>query len=405
MIARATTTLAALVTVTVLATPHEASAQTVAEARTFFADFDQHTLFRTGQDVVAVYATGAGNTLTMADRNFLGQDIFDRASTWAGRQINADMYTAWGRAVPANVTAGINASWATVIARDANRGNTHTLDRLSNLQLRVMRRHFPNGANIDMVKLKNAFLWFANGELRPQDMNQLYQYAVWYNFADACIRQNISAADWTEIMKLIVASLEIYPMVYPPGGPVISPLDQLLRSAQNRYVAANARTAVQLTAHWNTVANMNAGQLRTRYSTLIRGLTQDPVTFVGAAPGLFDRPAFAVNAPMTTHVLAFHTDDTGAPIAGDAVTAFIYRDGSLLQITDAEVADGQIDIDLVAAGVLSSYPSPLDPELDVLLTTANGDQQLQVFNQQDIKVIDIDPEPTTDTGPGPKPLP
>lgn len=172
---------------------------TKAQAKAFWKEFDDATLRHKGP-ATAGYP---GGPLKIWD------DITN-FTEWAGNgPIRHDITVAGGGTVSATTRQE---------AEDAKPANDR-IQRLSDLQLKIMEKHFmKTGGGIDFDALQEAMEMFANGELRPDsEMNQLYQWQMWIQFAQTAIKRGISENDWKKVKKSLVKAAEIYNTTYSMG--------------------------------------------------------------------------------------------------------------------------------------------------------------------------------------------
>jgi hypothetical protein len=101
------------------------------------------------------------------------------------------------------------------------------LDYLSKLQLGIMREYLPDGNYvIDLEAFTEAFEMFANGELRVEVVNGVWNSepdsAFEFSFAEfafAAIENNIDAEEWSSLVNGLVMSQETFTQTYKPDVP------------------------------------------------------------------------------------------------------------------------------------------------------------------------------------------
>jgi hypothetical protein len=101
------------------------------------------------------------------------------------------------------------------------------LDYLSKLQLGIMREYLPDGNYvIDLEAITEAFEMFANGELRVEVVNGVWNSepdsAFEFSFAEfafVAIENNIDAEEWSSLVNALVISQEIFTQTYKPDLP------------------------------------------------------------------------------------------------------------------------------------------------------------------------------------------
>jgi hypothetical protein len=101
------------------------------------------------------------------------------------------------------------------------------LDYLSKLQLGIMREYLPDGNDvIDLEAFTEAFEMFANGELRVEVVNGVWNgepdSAFEFSFAEfafVAIENNIDDEEWSSLVKALVMSQEIFTQTYKPDLP------------------------------------------------------------------------------------------------------------------------------------------------------------------------------------------
>jgi hypothetical protein len=101
------------------------------------------------------------------------------------------------------------------------------LDYLSKLQLGIMREYLPDGDDvIDLEAFTEAFEMFANGELRVEVVNGVWNgepdSAFEFSFAEfafVAIENNIDDEEWSSLVIALVMSQEIFTQTYKPDLP------------------------------------------------------------------------------------------------------------------------------------------------------------------------------------------
>ena len=101
------------------------------------------------------------------------------------------------------------------------------LDYLSKLQLGIMREYLSDGyQGIDLEAITEAFEMFANGELRVEVVNGVWNSepdsAYEFSFAEfafVAIENNIDASEWSSLVNGLVMSQEIFTQTYKPDLP------------------------------------------------------------------------------------------------------------------------------------------------------------------------------------------
>ena len=257
----------------------DSQAVTKEKARKFFQDVDDHTInvdAGRGTDLLRqIY--GADLTVDQLKAR-VAMDLFDGFGAFADKPIRIRIFDAHGRSVPASdrdeVTTRRNA------LRDSG-----VFQRLSFLQLELMRRNFKTCNNqIDFGKLRRASDMFANGELRTGDvgqreMNQLYQWLLWIEFAESAIAVGQDADSWQNIFPALVSGLEIYRQVYPavPLGPDASDSDKMygefLRSEAARFDPTRQLTEPQKRDIRSAIDALSPSDLRDRLRNRIADMT------------------------------------------------------------------------------------------------------------------------------------
>ena len=328
MFTRWITCLTAAVIAGVIAPP--VAGQTADQAKAFFKEFDDATLHGRGPVTKQVYGGGDSAAAKQQRRLAIGRDIFDGFSDNAGKQINMLALDAHGKGnlVPA-------AARNQVANRYTQLKNNGALQRLSDLQLKIIKKHFPMGGGIDFTKFQNAMEMFGNGELRPQaEMDQMYQFVVWKRFAEVAIDKNVNKADWEKALKSIETSLEMHRQVYPSTNVARTTqfLGELQGSTPAQFDGTKQFNANQKTALRNQIAALTTAQVLDRQQGLIKDMTPLVAT-VAVLPRNIDmqvasmQPLFG-GFDMTLALTI--TDDTQTPVVGDDVGLTIYGGGLTL---------------------------------------------------------------------------
>ena len=101
------------------------------------------------------------------------------------------------------------------------------VEYLSELQLGIMREYLPNGyQDIDVAAFTEAFEMFANGELRVEVVDSVWNgepdSAFEFSFAEfafVAIENNVDAEAWGSLLNALVMSQEIFKSAYRPDLP------------------------------------------------------------------------------------------------------------------------------------------------------------------------------------------
>ena len=101
------------------------------------------------------------------------------------------------------------------------------VEYLSELQLGIMREYLPNGyQDIDVAAFTEAFEMFANGELRVEAVDGVWNgepdSAFEFSFAEfafVAIENNVDAEAWASLLNALVMSQEIFTPAYRPNLP------------------------------------------------------------------------------------------------------------------------------------------------------------------------------------------
>lgn len=150
-----------------------AEAAPIDDAKSFWLDFDTQTFKQKGEQIDQVYGvtdpTDAGQLA--AAKAKAGKDIFDGFGSAANLAIGNEALEANGKAVPAARIAAVADAYKKLKDDGA-------MQRLSTLQLSIIKKHFNTGGNIDFAKFQTAMEFFANGELRDagREMDQFHQW-------------------------------------------------------------------------------------------------------------------------------------------------------------------------------------------------------------------------------------
>jgi hypothetical protein len=344
----------------VLSTVGAADAVTVAEAKTFWKEFDDHTLHGKGPRVNEVYGvvdpTNAAQVA--AARVKVRRDIFDAFSDTAGRAIAIEILDAHGRAVPAADRMAVETAYAGMKTNG-------TLDRLSRLQLGVIRDHFSTGGVIDLVKFQEAVELLANGELRgganPREMDQLNQWYVWKQFAAQAVQRDVNKAEWEKILKSLEKALEIYERVYPGRDPAASGLLKLTDSGPARFDGTKQLTGPQKAALRLAIDGLTTAQVLAREQDHLKDVTQG-----AAAPHppsdmqLARLDIFPVTGGLFVDFEVRLTDELNDPVI-DALVDLIARDTAPVLLDEAfslamglaHLGGGLYGAEFIAPGVVT----------------------------------------------------
>lgn len=189
-------------------------------SRYYFREIDDGTLF----------LESTRNYLTLPLLTLRKVQVFDRLVPfmldYIDVSVNGWLAQARNNAVP---TAGFT------ITSGAQPELHAALVALSLYQLDLFRAHFPGSTSgsIDYVKVRTAFEQFMNGELReqpsilgppsgggPREPDGSFEL-MFSTFAWLCVKNNIDAAEWTDIYRQLVQCQEIFMFVYRrhPQGP------------------------------------------------------------------------------------------------------------------------------------------------------------------------------------------
>ncbi len=336
--------------------------QTAAESSAFYREFDDATLFGTGPVTKEVY--GGGDTAAdKADRRLkIARDIFDNFSSPAGRAVGHMIYDAHGKGD--KIKAEDRTKVADAFTKAKNDG---VLQRLSDLQRKIIKKHFVKDGAIDFDKFQTATEMFANGELRGngREMNQLYQWTIWKKFAEVCIEKNVDKAEWEKLLKSFEAGLEIQRVVYPSPARFRDEQDlgELIGSDQTRYDDTKKLNAAAKTALRNAIAPLTTAQVIDRQSMLLKDMT--PLVATAAITPRTIDTAIAQALPLpgggfNLSVLASVRDLLGVPVGGEALTLSLYGGGLTLpgEAFRAELTMSEFQTGLYQAQV--SFPTNED---------------------------------------------
>jgi hypothetical protein len=101
------------------------------------------------------------------------------------------------------------------------------VEYLSELQLGIIRQYLPDGyQNIDVAAFTGAFEMFANGELRVEvvdgvwnsEPDSAYEFSF-AEFALVAIENNVETEEWGSLLNALVMSQEIFTQTYRPDLP------------------------------------------------------------------------------------------------------------------------------------------------------------------------------------------
>ena len=103
------------------------------------------------------------------------------------------------------------------------------ITRLSTAQLELFREHYPDGSGgIKLADYGRGFEQFANGELRDPALSTKRGpnggfFFLFAEFGFLCADSGIDVAEWTRILRVFVASQEIFMHVFRPGPHKLPP--------------------------------------------------------------------------------------------------------------------------------------------------------------------------------------
>jgi hypothetical protein len=227
-----------------------------------------------------------------SDTRKLQTDIFNNVATWAQSEIMNDVLRVHGQTQGLRDTAAIRRQ---ILTLDSTR--TSPVSRLSTLQVTLLQKHFSVQGRVDYTKVANAYRLFANGQTRltgPElqaardqaraagqdpdrvsnnEMDQMFQWLIWYKFAEICAVSNINAADWQAMQPILIESAEIYQRAYKARTPSAengeSPIGGLSTGADS--FDPNARLSRP-----QMDALRRGGTTLERYNTILRTTTFNP---------------------------------------------------------------------------------------------------------------------------------
>ncbi len=253
---------------------------TKVKARAFWAEFDMNTFHGKGNYVNAVYGvTNPNDPLQVARAQRQCQlDVFSGFADAAGYAINVEIRGA----------AATDAQKKKVKDTYDKLAGDGTMTRLSDLQLLLIKNHFPNKTGgIDYDNFQLATAMFANGELRvgnpgDREMDQFHQWFVWEEFAIQAIQRNIDKDKWLKILPILQTGLEIYPQVYPARDQRLGFPVELYDSAAARFTGKNQLTDKQKQALWKTISGLSFDDLLKRRLERLQKAAKE----IGAGPGV-----------------------------------------------------------------------------------------------------------------------
>ncbi|HKQ98864.1 MAG TPA: hypothetical protein VJV75_13395 [Candidatus Polarisedimenticolia bacterium] len=302
-------------------------AQTADEAKAFFKDLDDHTLLShqgRGDDLLKrIYGPDA--------RSKVWDDI-NPFQTAAGIALKNLILDANGKSVPAGDKT------KETDAFDALK-NSGALQRLSDLQTSLVKKHFGNPP--DFAKVQRSFEMFANGELRgnpgQRDMNETGQWVTWKKFAEVAISKNIDKDFWEKLLKSLQKSLEIFRTTHPGSGP--DPFWGELMGKSSDFDPTKVLTDAQKTALRNAIDALTTAEILARQKSLINDMTTAMIdrqpgttTFASIDPHTNDDGSYQVHASvlvldgsgqpaLSAHVIV-HTAEIGITLPMDAYADF-----------------------------------------------------------------------------------
>lgn len=237
------------------------------EAKAFFKEFDDATFRQMGPAVVAVYGAGA------AGKALLTKDTFEGAGSAADKAIKNQILDANGKPVPAADKAAVDDAYKKL--KDSG-----AMGRLSQLQLMIINKHFRNpDGTTNFGSFQEAIELFANGELRgggggSREMDEMYQWVAWKQFAEAAITASVDKASWEKVLKSLQKGLEIYRRVYPaPPGSSGSFYGELPKSKAETFDATKQLSAAEKTALRTAIDGLSTSDILTREKNLINDMT------------------------------------------------------------------------------------------------------------------------------------
>jgi hypothetical protein len=386
----------ALPTVLALAAgPRPLAAQTAAQARAFWRDFDSQTMNGVGPEINKIYLPGVVNPTAeqLARAKRAAQtEVFNGFQSFGSLAIANQTLEVHGMAVPAARVAEINSFYGDLLFEGVT-------DRLSRLQLEIIKKHFPaNGGGIDYMKFQRAVEMFANGELRmgggngSREMDQLHQWYVWQTFARVAIDNSVDKAAWEQLTHSLQKGTEIYRTVYPtPAGGY-----PLTDSDHNRFNAGKQLNQNQIIALRNQVDALTVPQV---FDRMLRTLKDDTPQMpagggggggAGAMLGL--DPVQVASAPggyqvgLTAHL----SDAAGAPIVGDPIQLLV----SAVGIVVPQDLFGTV-LDLVSVGNGAYTGSLFVPGAPLGYTFVAVDDETLASDAVSVQGLSPVPEPAT----------
>jgi len=305
----------------------DSQAVTKQKAFRFFQDLDDHTIYADagrGNDLLRqVY----GVDLTAAQlKAAVSRDLFDAFSDFADKAIRIRISDAHGSSVPPEDRDEVDIRRAVLTTNGV-------FQRLSFLQLELMRRHFKTCNNqIDFGKLRRAVDMFANGELRTglvgqREMNHSYQWLAWIEFAlsSIAVLQDIDA--WQNILPALVSGMEIYRQVYPaPPLPPDAPNGEKFRgefrdngSRADRFDATRQLTESQKRDIRSAIDALSPSDLRDRLRNRIADMTS---ILYDAIPRRLEFASATADPSSTGFNIAvrLRVTDGGTPVIGAVVS-------------------------------------------------------------------------------------
>jgi|GEM_PF-6056524 len=305
----------------------DSQAVTKEKAANFFQDLDDHTIFAQAGRGNVLLRQIYGADLTAAElKARVSMDLFDGFGDFADKAVRIRISDAHGSSVPAEDRDEVDIRRAVLTTNGV-------FQRLSFLQLELMRRHFKTCNNqIDFGKLRRAVDMFANGELRTglvgqREMNHSYQWLVWIEFALSAIAVLQDNDSWENILPALASGMEIYRQVYPaPPLPPDAPDADKFRgefrengSGADRFDATRQLTEPQKRDIRSAIDGLSPAQLRDRIRTRISEMT------IGLHDALPRRVEFASATadPSSTGFnigVRVRITDGGTPVTGAVVS-------------------------------------------------------------------------------------
>ena len=307
----------------------DSQAVTKQKALRFFQDLDDHTIDAEsgrGNDLLRqIYGAGLSAAELKAR---VSMDLFDGFGDFADKAIKIRIMDAHGRTVPAEDRDEVDIRRAVLTTNGV-------FQRLSSLQLELMRRHFKTCNNqIDFGKLRRAVDMFANGELRTglegqREMNHGYQWPVWIEFALSAITVLQDIDSWENILPALASGMEIYRQAYPaPPLPADAPdADKFMGefrengSRADRFDATRQLTEPQKRDVRSAIDGLSPAQLRDRIRTRISEMT---IALHDALPRRVEFAGATADPSSTGFNIAvrLRVTDGGIPVTGAAVTLY-----------------------------------------------------------------------------------